>query len=522
MRFLLKTTSIVALVAMSIGFGLPTAAMTPIDPLYPEQDYLQRLNVPAAWDQATGEGVVVAVIDSGIDATHPELAPNLWRNSGEVVDGVDNDGNGFVDDVNGWDFLDDDPDPTPVLERGYDAGSVSHGTAISGLIAARANNNEGIIGVAWGARIMALRSLNVEGTGNINKVVEAIEYAVANGADIINLSLVGYTRSGRLEAALEDAASRGVLVVAAAGNGTAVSRGGVNLDAQPGYPVCYGGADNPYLVVGVAAVDADNQKSGFSNYGADCVDVAAPGEDILSLRYYDPNSDEFYDLEYSSWDGTSFSTALISGVAALVKSAHPDWTPAQVSQALIDTAMPLDPRLRGRLGSGLVDAAAAVGTRDGVSAPDNLEGATELANQKIKLANQSAVYYVDSNGRKHLFANEATYWTWYTGTWPSQTIKSLSQTEFDALPTGANIVARPGSLIRFDNSPQLYVVGDRGSTSIISDQVARTWYGSSNQMQPRIIQSAFEANYVRDSTVITESSVLGDFETADSTPIWNL
>ncbi len=214
------------------------------------------------WDVTTGSSdVVVAVIDSGVDINHPDLQNNIWVNTGEIADNlIDDDGNGYVDDVNGWDFLIDDKDPRD---------SHGHGTHVAGTIAAVSDNNRGVTGVSWSAKIMALRFLDAWGLGSTANAIEAIEYANSMGADIINNSWGG----GGYNQALKDAIdASSALVVCAAGNN------GRNNDSIPHYPSSYTSTN----IIAVAATNQNDQLAGFSNYGNVSVDVGAPGVNIYS------------------------------------------------------------------------------------------------------------------------------------------------------------------------------------------------------------------------------------------------
>ena len=270
---------------------------------------LDMVNAPEAWAQGyTGQGVVVAVVDTGVDYNHSDLSGNIWVNSGEIPDnGIDDDGNGFVDDVRGWDFVDGDNDPMDL-----DA----HGTHVAGTIAAE-NNGFGVTGVAYNATIMPVRVIDKEG-GTSSDVAAGIRYAVDNGANVINLSLGGNFTSTEEEDAIRYASDSGVVVVMAAGN---------EGDSQPVYPARY--ATDWGIAVG--AVDSNKTLADFSNRaGATPLDyVVAPGVDILSTT---PNN------SYQSFDGTSMAAPHVSGVAALILSANPNLTPAEVESLLTQTA----------------------------------------------------------------------------------------------------------------------------------------------------------------------------------------
>ena len=223
------------------------------------------IDAPEAWDRSTGSAsTVVAVVDSGVAWEHPDLAPNMWSNADEIADnGVDDDGNGKVDDIRGWDFIDADNNP-------WDYNG--HGTHVAGTIAARGDNGIGITGVAWEASIMPVRALNAVGTGTNAGITDAFTYAAANGAKVVNASLGGGPRSQAQSDAITD--NPNTLFVFAAGND------GTNNDVSPHFPCNYTASN----LICVAATDNTDTLADFSNYGASSVDLAAPGVDIDSAR----------------------------------------------------------------------------------------------------------------------------------------------------------------------------------------------------------------------------------------------
>ncbi|MCG2721316.1 MAG: S8 family serine peptidase [Thermodesulfovibrionales bacterium] len=223
------------------------------------------IDAPEAWDIITGSNdILIAVIDTGVADGHPDLAANVWQNTKEIpANGIDDDGNGYVDDVYGWDFIDND---------GYPEDLDSHGTHVAGIIASQGNNGAGGSGVMWSARIMALRFLGVSGSGDVANAAMAIIYAADNGARIINASWGGYDYSNTLYNAINYARSKGVLFIAAAGNEAQ------NNDFAPFYPSGFT-LDN---IISVAASDSMDNLAYFSNYGATSVDLAAPGVGIYS------------------------------------------------------------------------------------------------------------------------------------------------------------------------------------------------------------------------------------------------
>jgi len=241
------------------------------------------IDAPEAWDITTGSSdVVVAVIDSGADYNHPDLSANIWTNPDEIAgNGIDDDGNGYIDDIRGWDFVDDDNDPVD---------SNNHGTHVAGTIAAVGNNSTGVTGVCWTAKIMVLRFLNAFGSGTTANSISAIEYANAKGAHVINNSWGG----GGFSQALKDAIdASSALVVCAAGND------GTDNAGTPHYPASYISTN----IIAVAATDQNDNLASFSNYGATSVDVASPGTNIYSCE---PDrqtvwSDNFDDGSISDW-----------------------------------------------------------------------------------------------------------------------------------------------------------------------------------------------------------------------------
>lgn len=265
------------------------------------------MDLPEAWDITTGDaGLVVAVIDSGAELTHPDLAGNIWVNPGEIAgNGIDDDGNGYIDDINGWDFVRNDNDPSPV------GGACSgHGTHTAGTIGAIGNNGTGITGVAWNVKIMPLNTfrtfLLIFCTTADADLLEAIDYYANLGVRISSNSYGGGGASSLMEDAIRSSKS---IFVAAAGNE------GRNNDNVPSYPANYD-LDN---IISVAATDHNDQLASFSNFGA-TVDVAAPGVDIVSTV---PGG-------YESFDGTSMAAPNVAGVAALLLSQDSNLTNQEV------------------------------------------------------------------------------------------------------------------------------------------------------------------------------------------------
>ncbi len=364
MRKLIASFFIVLFLAAGVNIRLVFASITPNDPYYDRQWYLMKIRADSAWDKVSSSpDTIIAVIDSGVQIDHPDLKDNIWENKGEIPNnGKDDDRNGFIDDVNGWDFVENIPDPRPKFSNGWTEAGVTHGTMVAGIIAARGNNNEGIAGLTWQAKIMPLKVLNDRGEGKIGDVVRAIDYATNNGADIINLSFVSFVYSEALEEAIARAHRAGVIVVAAAGNEQAVGEG-YDIDEMPVYPVCYDGSFGENMVIGVAATDALDQKAAFSSYGARCVDISAPGISFFSAvtAGSDPrNPGKIYD---GYWSGTSMAAPLVSGALALIRAANPELSRREVVSILFastDNISRLNPDYPGLLGNGRLNVDRAV------------------------------------------------------------------------------------------------------------------------------------------------------------------
>ncbi len=304
---------------------------TPNDPHFSEQWGLTQIEAPAAWDVVTGtQTVVIAIVDSGIQEDHPDLDDHLWVNPGEIAgNGVDDDNNGYVDDVHGWNFVADSNDI---------ADGNGHGTQVAGVAAAESDNGLGIAGVCWNCRIMPVKVMADSGVANYSDIAEGVRYAADKGAQVINLSLGGYANSNALREAVAYAADKGAVVVGGAGN---------DNTASPFYPAAYDG------VLAVAGTADDDTKAAFSDYG-DWVDLAAPAVAITTT---------FLGGDYGPADGTSLAAPFVSGLAGLIRSRWPEWTPAMVRNQLVQTADDLDalnPAYAGQLGAGRINAAAAM------------------------------------------------------------------------------------------------------------------------------------------------------------------
>lgn len=328
-----------ALVLLSLPLS-QVLARTPNDPFYGDQWYLPQIGAPTAWGITTGDSdLIIAVLDTGVDLDHPDLAENLWKNEQEIPGNqTDDDLNGFIDDYDGWDFVDDDGGPEPRAAALPDAGAIAHGTLIAGMIGAQTNNDVGYAGMLWEVDIMPIRVLNESGVGSEDATARAIDYAVANGAKVINMSFAGSASGSRLRTSVRRAYDAGVVIVAALGNDAA------DVDVNPVYPACYHSELEDW-VLGVTATDEGDAETEFTNYGSTCADLSAPGTNVLGLDF---QGEQLGDAEYGGpWDGTSAASPLVAGAAGLLLSAYPGLTPAQVFTILKLSVDPIETTITG-------------------------------------------------------------------------------------------------------------------------------------------------------------------------------
>lgn len=318
-------------------------AYYPNDPYFKDQWYLRQIHAPEAWAVTRGSSdVLVAVIDGGIDITHPDLKENIWVNPGETPnDGIDNDQNGYIDDVRGWNFVTQSSDVRPMSTTNQMDTPWAHGTINASLIAGRGDNRLGIAGVAWRVKILPVVVLDADGYGNTGNIAKAIDYAVTMGADIINISVFGFEPDGRINEAIKHANEKGVLLVAAVGNDYS-EQSGLNLDWTPTVPACSETTRDG--VLGVTASDVLDQHAAHANTGTKCVDLIAPGYDLAAAHPQKPipfpeDKEEagIHDIVFHI-SGTSVAAPLVSGAAALVKSLRPGWDNKQIFTQLLATS----------------------------------------------------------------------------------------------------------------------------------------------------------------------------------------
>ncbi len=318
------------------------------------------IDAPEAWVHGTGSrDIKICVLDSGTDFTHEDLQANVWTNMGEAgslsTNGLDDDGNGYIDDVRGWDFIFDDNDPS----------GEGHGIGIHGIIGATANNGVGMAGVCWNVSMIAVGVGPWGGAGQGSATIDAMNYAVSNGCRVFNASWGFKESEGGYNEIFRDAIAsvgdRGALFVAAVGNSSR------DNDAYPTYPASYDLSN----IIAVAATDLDDLLATFSNYGAASVDLAAPGDHIYTPAFWmeaGPNA-------YTWWGGTSFAAPQVVGACAWLWSLEPDLTPQEVKARIMDNVDVL-PSLAGKcVSGGRLNMAALYsgGDADGDGLPDEWE-----------------------------------------------------------------------------------------------------------------------------------------------------
>ncbi len=319
---------------------------TPNDPSFGSQYALSKISAAAAWDVTKGDtSVIISIVDTGVDWDHPDLAANIYQND-DPVNGVDDDQNGYIDDIRGWDFggLTGTPDNDPMEDR------PDHGTHVAGIVSAVTDNSIGVASIGYNCRIMPVKTAqddirNNQGQALIAYGYEGIVYAADNGAKIINCSWGSFSYSILGQETVDYALSKGSLIVAAAGN-----------DGMSDiiYPAKYDG------VLSVGSTTSSDLKSNFSNYGID-LDVTAPGSGIYGT---------WQNNTYANLSGTSMASPLAAGLAGLVAAQFPNYTPLQIAEQIRVTSDNIDnlnPSYTQRLGFGRINASQAVSTNDAVS-----------------------------------------------------------------------------------------------------------------------------------------------------------
>jgi hypothetical protein len=342
---------------------------------------------------------------------------------------------------------------------------------------------------------------------------EGIKYAVKNGAKVINLSFTGFDMDPLLEAVIKEANDAGVLMVAAVGN---TEGGGTNVDFTPIYPACIGHGTPDNGIIGVSSTDQTDTKSVFSNYGATCTDLAAPGEDILSSVYQNsmwaPFAKGFFQ---DHWSGTSMAAPMVSGAAALVLAEFPRLTPIQLKNVLRLSADPVHVTgdASGKMGAGRLNIAKALTLALQLYPPEAIPGSLVklVCSEKAEVNDPCrAVYFYATDGKRHAFPNEKVYFTWFTD---FSSVKEVSFEFLSSLTLGKNVTYHPGTkLVKFQTVPTVFAVEAKGVLrALATEEVAASLYGSDWNKKVDDISDVFFGNYTFGTKIETTSdySVMG-------------
>lgn len=384
---------------------------------------LYKSGIVDAWDKTKGSyGVKVAVLDTGIDETHEDLIGGNYTSGYNVITGQ-------------------------TIPYGSNSDDNSHGTLVSGVIAAIANNGLGIAGALWNATLMPIKALNSAGSGSSSDIAEGIVWAADNHADVINMSLggLGFAHDTTLADAITYAYNKNVVIVAAAGNDVAVTGG--NLDVSPVFPVCDDNGKN--MVVGVTATDVNDLKPDFANFGKACIDVSAPGKRILSTTNHDPATGLPAPDSYAYASGTSLAVPFVSAQAALLRSLYPNASNQQIRDRIISTADPIDNlnlsqcaghSCAGLLGGGRINVA------------KSLEQQFPTINDgDVVQIRDTDTWYLINGGKKQLISPFVRNQR-FSGVTP----KLASLGELDNFPEGSFAEPLDGTLIKIANEPTVY------------------------------------------------------------------
>lgn len=442
---------------MVLFFPYVSYAIEPSDPYYAtDQWYLEKISASEAWNISTGsKDVVIAILDTGLDMNHPDIIENLWVNEGEIPgNGIDDDGNGFVDDVHGWDFIDNNGDPSPDTSEGSSIDAIVHGTIISGIIGAEGDNGIGIAGINWNVSVMPIRMLDKEGSGSSVIAQQAIDYAVQNGADVINMSFTSLTNDALLTGAVERAYKAGVVVVAALGNDD------IDTTVTPVYPACLREGEDDW-VIGVAASTKNDKKASFSNYG-NCVDITAPGVGVFGLSYHDAEVG-FEDLYTAGWSGTSVAAPIVAGAAGLLLSVHPSLTPKEIRTILKLSVDPIEINTlyQGKMGSGRLNLARAFEYADSIITLRTADHSSVLEGIQVgdfvRTEQSSTVFIISSADERRAIVDTNTYFTYEDS---FKKVKLISPEEIANFRlTGLILPKEETVLVKIQSVPTVYSLG---------------------------------------------------------------
>lgn len=408
------------------------AAMVVNDPGYTlnsadidKQWALEKTGFPEAWNSVTGSrDNIVAVVDTGVDATHEDLRSityvrgfNFFTRQ-DIVGNVNSDDNG-------------------------------HGTLVAGILGASVNNNIGIAGTNWQISLMPLKALDETGKGDAATIAEAIVWAADHGAKFVNLSIggIGFAHDTVLANSITYAFNKGLVIVAAAGNDVATE--GHSLDSEPVFPIC--DDNNQNMIIGVAAVDQNDVKPPFSNYGKNCIDVVAPGKRILSTINHDPISKKYAPNSYAYASGTSLAVPFVVGQAALIRAMFPNATNIQIRDKIITTADSVDGQnlaqcgggsCRGLLGAGRINVLKSL---SGSLFTDSLrEG------DLVKLGNSPLVYQISGGQRRPI--SPFVLNTRFVGS----PVKTVGEQQLSSYPEGAYVTPADGALVKLASDAAVY------------------------------------------------------------------
>ncbi len=378
-----------------------------------------------AWEKTTGDsGVIVAVIDTGIDATHEDFESTRFTTGYNVLTGK-------------------------TISRRSNSDDNGHGTLVAGIIAASANNGKGVVGAAYGATIMPVKALNSSGSGNAANIAEAIIWATDNGADVINLSLggIGFAHNNNLAAAISYAYNKNVVIVAAAGNDVAITGG--NLDNEPVFPICNDNGKN--MIIGVTATDVNDLKPAFANYGKTCVDVSAPGRRIISTINHDPVSGGAEPNSYAYVSGTSMAVPLVSAQAALIRSLYPEASNRQIRDRIISTADNIDNLNISQCAGGSCKGLLGAGRINVVKSLDK-QFSTVDDGDLVQINGTFDYYYINGGKRQRVspFVRGQRF--------KNLDIKQVDLLDLESFPEGSYAEPINGTLVKSPNDPTVYFV----------------------------------------------------------------